>query len=211
MTMLNLDGVLVIFEGLTHRLRWDQQPGWLPALEVIERPRPECRVLGHIWPDRTAAATLRREIGHGQKTVVILDGQSPVIDLPRSMVPRIPVGAIDVSAGGGDRASLCVQPLTWLAPRDRARGESFAAGAEELFAEQHPPSSPHVEDDLIGTREPLRFVYYRRAMGIDTLRDVIARVFAAQHAAQHSAHVLPIDHGQDARPVPVPTPARKVA
>ena len=207
MTMLNLDGVLVIFEGLKHRLRWEQQPGWLPALEVIERPRPECRVLGHIWPNRTAAATLRREIGHGQKAVVILDGQSPVIDLPRTMVPRIPVGAVDVSGRTADRASLRVQPLSWLAPKDRARGEAFASGADELFDDQHPPSSPHVENHLIGTREPLRFVYYRRAMGIDTLRDVIARLFTAQH----SAHVLPIDHGQDARPVPVRTPARKVA
>ena len=207
MTMLNLDGVLVIFEGLRHRLRWEHQPDWLPALELIERPRPECRVLGHIWPDRTAATTLRREIGHGQRAVVVLDGQSPVIDLPRSMVPRIPVGAIEVSGCNGDRASLHVQPLTWLPSRDRARGESFAAGAEELFDDQHPPTSPHVEEDLIGTREPLRFVYYRRAMGLDTLRDVIARVFA-----QHSAHVLPIGHSDGGRPLTVPaSAARKVA
>ena len=207
MTMLNLDGVLVIFEGLKHRLRWEHHPGWLPALEVIERSRPECRVLGHIWPDRTAAATLRREIGHGQKAVVVLDGQSPVIDLPRTMVPRIPMGATDVSRCNGDRASLHVQPLSWLASRDRARGEAFACGAEELFDERDPFPSPQVEDDLIGTRESLRFVYHRRAMGIDTLRDVIARVFTAQH----SAHVLPIGHGDGARTMTVPTPARKVA
>ncbi|HYN71182.1 MAG TPA: hypothetical protein VES60_01680 [Nakamurella sp.] len=207
MTMLNLDGVLVIYEGLKHRLRWEHQPGWIPALELIERPRPESRVLGHIWPNRTAAAMIRREIGHGQKAVVVLDGQSPVIDLPRAVVPRIPMGAIDLTESDGARASLCVQPLTWLAPKDRARGEAFASGAEDLFDEPHPPSSPHVEDDLIGTREPLRFVYYRRALGIDTLRDVIARVFSAQHSAQ----VLPIGHGHGVRPLPVRTPARKVA
>ena len=207
MTMLNLDGVLVIYEGLKHRLRWEHQPGWIPALELSERPRPESRVLGHIWPNRTAAATIRREIGHGQKAVVVLDGQSPVIDLPRAMVPRIPVGAVDLTGSDGDRASLCVQPLTWLAPKDRARGEAFASGAEDLFDEQHPPSSPHVEDDLIGTREPLRFVYYQRAMGIDTLRETIARVFTAQRSAQ----VLPIGHGHGAWPMPVRTPARKVA
>ena len=205
MTMLNLDGVLVIYEGLKHRLRWEHQPGWIPALELSERPRSESRVLGHIWPNRTAAATIRREIGHGQKAVVVLDGQSPVIDLPRAMVPRIPMGAVDLTGSDGDRASLCVQPLTWLAPKDRARGEAFASGAEDLFDEQHPQSSPHVEDDLIGTREPLRFVYYRRAMGIDTLRDVIARVFTAQHTAQ----VVPIGHGL--RPLPARTPSRKVA
>ena len=205
MTMLNLDGVLVIFEGLKHRLRWEHHPGWLPAIEVIERPRPESRVLGHIWPDRTAAGSLRREIGHGQQAVVVLDGQSPVIDLPRTMVPRIPMGAVEVSGCNADRASLRVQPLAWLASRDRARGEAFASGVEELFDEQHPPSSPHVEDDLIGTREPLRFVYHRRAMGIDTLRDVIARVFTAQQ----SAHMLPIGHGHHA--LLVPTPSRRVA
>ena len=207
MTMLNLDGVLVIYEGLKHRLRWEHQPGWIPALELIERPRPESRVLGHIWPNRAVQTMIRREIGHGQKTVVVLDGQSPIIDLPRAMVPRIPTGAIELTGSNDDRASLCVQPLIWLAPKDRARGEAFATGAEDLFDEPHPPSSPQVEDDLIGTSEPLRFVYYRRPMGIDTLRDVIARVFTPQH----SAHVLPIGHGHAARPLPVRTPARKVA
>jgi len=205
MTMVKLDGVLVIYEGLKHRLRWEHQPGWIPALELIERPRPESRVLSHIWPTHTVQAKIRREIGHGQKAVVVLDGQPPWIELPRAMVPRIPEGAVDVTGSDGDRASLSVQPLTWLAPKDRARGEAFASVAGDLFDETHPPSSPHVEDELIGTREPLRFVYYRRAMGIDTLRDVIARVFTAQHSAQ----VVPIGHGL--RPLPARTPARKVA
>ena len=207
MTMLNLDGVLVIYEGLKHRLRWEHQPGWIPALELTERPTPEGRVLGHIWPSRAIQATIRREIGHGQKAVVVLDGQSPVIDLPRAMVPRIPVGATEVTGCDGERATLCVQPLSWLAPKDRARGVAFASGAANLLNEPQPPSSPHVEDDLIGSREPLRFVFYPRPMGIDTLRDVIARVFPAQH----SARVLPISHGHGVRPQPVRTPARKVA
>ena len=203
--MLNLDGVLVIFEGLKHRLRWEHQPGWIPALELIERPRPESRVLGHIWPNRAVKATIRRD-RHGQKAVVIHDDHSPDRSA-LNQVPRIPTGAIELTGSDDDRASLCVQPLTWLAPKDRARGEAFASGAEDLFDEQHSPSSPHVEDDLIGTREPLRFVYYRRPLGIDTLRDVIARVFTPQQSAQ----VLPIGHGYGVRPPPVRPPARKVA
>jgi hypothetical protein len=123
------------------------------------------------------------------------------------MVPRIPMGAVELTRSDADRASLCVQPLTWLTAKDRARGEAFAAGAEELFAESHLPAAPHVEDDLIGTREPLRFVYYRRSLGIDTLREVITRVFAARHSAQ----VLPIGHGHPARPLPARAPTRKVA
>ena len=207
MTMLNLDGVLVIYGGLKHRLRWEHQPGWIPALELIERPRPDGRVLGHIWPDRTVQTMIRREIGHGQKAVVVLDGQSPIIDLPRASVPRIPAGAVDLTGSDSERARLCVPPLAWLGPKDRARGEAFASAAADLFDEPHPPSSPHVEDDLIGTGESLRFVYYRRAMGIDTLRDVIGRVFIAQQ----SAHVVPIGHGHAARPLPVHTGAHKVA
>ena len=100
-----------------------------------------------------------------------------------------------------------LRPERRLPASPPVRLAAFASGAEDLFDEQHPPSSPHVEDDLIGTREPLRFVYYRRAMGIDTLRETIARVFTAQRSAQ----VLPIGHGHGARPMPVRTPARKVA
>jgi len=51
MTMLNLDGVLVIYEGPKHRLRSQHHPDWLPALELSERARPESRVLGNIWPN----------------------------------------------------------------------------------------------------------------------------------------------------------------
>ncbi len=181
--MLNLDGVLVIYEGLKHRLRWEQQPGWFAALELTERPRLESRVLGHIWPDHSVQTMIRRAIDHGQKAVVVLDGQSPIIDLPRASVPRIPTGAIDLTGSDDDRASLCIPPLTWLGPKDRARGEAFGSGAEGLFDGQNTPSAPCVEDDLIGTREPLRFVYDRRPLGIDTLRDVIARVFTPQHSA----------------------------
>jgi hypothetical protein len=74
---------------------------------------------------------------------------------------------------------LQIPPLTWLGLTQQARGLAFAGTAGKIAAstpqEIRPPIL--VEEHLIGSSVPLRFVYQQAPIAIDELREVIAHLF----------------------------------
>jgi hypothetical protein len=134
----------------------------------------------NIWPDSRGRRRIQREIEHGQRVIVVLDGKPPTITLPRADAHRVPEGAVRIEGLDPAVCSLSIPPLTWLRPPDRRRGEAFVIRSEMIASATTPdrqlPSL--VEDSLIGTPEPLRFVYQTGSLTIDALRSTISSLYA---------------------------------
>jgi hypothetical protein len=180
--ILNIDGAFVIYEGL-RRLRWSYPAGSILATPGQSRSPQLRRIVDQVWPDRSTQTHIRRQIEHGQKVVVIIDRSDPIVVVPADCLPRVPFGS--TVAEGPDNASvaLSIPPFTWLSAADRARGEVFSAHAQSTTARLAGPAQPQllVEGALVGTREPLRFVFESRSMTIDILRQVIHHLYTARN------------------------------
>ena len=152
--MINVNGVVIIDES-TRRLRWDHQVAKTPPPHMVEQ-----WIIRDLWPDKSTRARLRRQIEHGQPTLVLLDREAPVVVIPRENLPTVPIGAI-VTDQDDELVTLTVPLLNWLSPTGRDRGLAFATHARRIVAATARPLLPPllVEDDLIGTNEPLRFAY----------------------------------------------------
>lgn len=175
MTTFFIDGVHVIFEGLA-RLRWAAGP-W--RLHGAGAP---VAVLDHVWPRRDELAGLRRRIDHGQRTVVVVDDRTTVVTLPLARVPVVPFGAQDVAGAEPGERRLSIPRFGWLRDRERTRGESFLA----RIADQRLPTGRYgegaivIERALLGTAEPLRFVFAGREMSLGQLQLTIEHMFRPQ-------------------------------
>ena len=119
MTTLFVDGVHIAFEGVA-RLRWAAGP-WM-----LNETASHQAVLESVWPGRDLQVYLRRQIEHGQKTLVIVDDREPILRLPLQRAPRVPFGVVDV--GGDCRGERCllIPPFNWLRDRDRFGGNPFS-------------------------------------------------------------------------------------
>lgn len=178
MTMINLDGVRVVYEGV-HRIRWVHAPGWGKLQEGKHLSRLSCTVVGHVWPEMAIQATLRRQIEHGQRTVVVVDGRAPIVELHGDRLPSIPVGAELVEAVKEGHKAIFIPPFTWLSPGSRRRGEAFVSRVSTVEGRPAGQLRTHqfVEEELIGTGEPLRFVYSERALYVSELRQLIRKLY----------------------------------
>lgn len=181
--MISIDGILIIFEGI-HRLRWIPLHVWSPPLGSTVQPRSTGRVFGHIWPDHDNRRRIQRQIEHGQRVVVVFDEQPPIVTLPSEMVPRVPEGSIKSEGSDHGLCSLFIPPLNWLRSADRGRGEAFVGQAGMIASGNSRDSLPRllVEDSLVGTAEPLRFVYQTRTLTIDVLRNALSWLYAPERS-----------------------------
>ena len=177
MTLINVDGVSVIFEG-TARLRWGRGPGWLPALSSARSLLPD-PVVHSVWPDVESRAAIRLRIRLNGRTVIAFGSHDMQILLSRRRVSQIPAGAFDMCHPDTAKCLLGVAPLSWLNAGDRERGLDFYARVTGLAQQSLFPGEPPilVEDNLVGAREPLRFIYRPGGMGIGQLRQVIADIY----------------------------------
>ena len=179
--MFDIDGALVIHEG-TRRLRWAHLRAAAAPVAGGPHAPPVRRLVDWVWPDPTTQAQIRRQIEHGRRVVVVFDDTDPVVTVPAECVPTVPSGA--VAREGPDRGtvSLSIPPFTWLSPTDRARGEAFSANAQSntggIPHSARPPLL--VEGALVGTEEPLRFVFQTRSMTIDVIRQVVRHLYSAR-------------------------------
>src|SRR5664279_5168193 len=178
MTIINVDGVQVIFEGI-RRLRWEPQPAWAHPLASVGQTRPREWIVGSVWPNKSTQALVRRQIDHGQRTLVVFDGTLPIATVSRERAPKVPVGAVELDSPDDEKRTLFIPPLIWLSATDRARGEAFSARAKQFADEKltHASTPLFIEQDLIGTREPLRFVYRLGAISIGELSDTIKQMY----------------------------------
>jgi hypothetical protein len=176
--MISIDGILIIFEGI-HRLRWKPQHAWSPPMAPIVPERPTSRVIGHVWPDQDSRRRIQRQIEHGQRVVVVLDEKPPIITLPSENVPRVPAGSVLSEEPRHGVCSLLIPPLTWLRPPERGRGEAFVGQASMIASGTSRDSLPRllVEDSLVGTAKPLRFVFQTRPLAIDVLRNTMSWLY----------------------------------
>jgi hypothetical protein len=165
----------VVFEGLA-RLRWAAGPWRLHGAGA------GAAVLDHVWPRRGEQAHLRRQIDHGQRTVVVIDDGEPVVTLPLPRAPHIPFGAVDVGGAGVDARRLSIPRFSWLRDRDRTRGEGFLSRVadQQLPTGRHGEGAIVIERSLLGTAEPLRFVFAEREMSLGQLQLTIEHMFRPQ-------------------------------
>jgi hypothetical protein len=177
--MISIDEILIIFEGI-HRLRWIPQHAWSPPSASNLEPRPHGRTIGHIWPDNDNRRRIQRQIEHGQRVVVVFDEQPPIITLPIASVPKTPEGSVRTEDSEDGMCSLFIPPLTWLRPADRGRGEAFVGQAGMIASGTSRDALPRVlvEDSLVGTAQPLRFVYQTSPLTIDVLRTTTTWLYA---------------------------------
>ena len=91
-------------------------------------------------------------------------------------MPQVPVGAVELDGSDNERCLLSVPPLTWLPTVGRRRGEDFIARSGGLGVRTSEPRLL-VEDELLGTREPLRFAFQTAPITIDVLCGAIDRLF----------------------------------
>jgi hypothetical protein len=179
MTTINLDGVDVVFEG-AHRLRWSRVPAWADLHDDGDAQGPLGKLIGHVWPDRHRQPWMRRQIEHGRRTIIVLDGTAPLLSLPRGSVPAAPVGA-EILSEDDEYRSMTIALLNWLGVHHRTRGFAFLADAME---KAKGTSLPLIEDDLVGTLEPLRFVF-AGVLALGELRDLISRLYLSAAPATH--------------------------
>lgn len=176
MTVLNVDGALVIFEGI-HRLQWRQD--WHEQWPADGRCGSPERTLSSIWPDKDTGARIRRQIDQHLRVVVVLEDTTPVITLARRRVPSTPSGAIELAGSDSTTCLLSIPPFTWLAERHRRRGEEFVDNAAQHTSPSLGRAVPDllVEDSLIGTREPVRFIFGTAPLTFGVLRAAIDRLY----------------------------------
>jgi hypothetical protein len=172
MTTLFVDGVHIVFEGVA-RLRWAAGP-WM-----LNETASHQAVLESVWPGRDLQVYLRRQIEHGQKTLVIVDDREPILRLPLQRAPRVPFGVVDL---GGDRwgeRCLLIPRFNWLSDRDRLRGESFLDHfkSHRLRSGRRAECDVGIERGLVGTREPVRFVFVEQEMSLRQIQRTIENIF----------------------------------
>lgn len=183
MTTLHIDGVQVVFEGLA-RLRWAPGPWRLGAATAAAGGSAAgticpAAVLDHVWPRRDEIAHHRRRIDHGHRTVVVVDDREPVVTLPLERVPWLPFGAVDLGGAGAGARRLAVPRFSWLRERERARGERFLTGVATgpRVADRTGDCPVVIEGSLVGTPEPLRFVFATGELSLARLRLTIEQLF----------------------------------
>jgi len=153
--MLNIEGVFVIYDG-GHRLRVAHHPArpvfFDPAYrEVISES------VDHLWPSASTGTYLRRQIAHGQKVVVVVDAGDAAVPPTGPPVPL----------------------FDWLSPADRDRGFDFLSSAPGAFAPWPEGSACRVEESLIGSSEPLRFLVQLCPLGFSALQSALRRLYGA--------------------------------
>lgn len=178
MTMIWLDDVPVIFEGRP-RIRWDSaHAGHRMTHDHQEGAGP---VVGSLWPDNTTRTMLRRRLQQLGPTLVVFDIDAADVVLPAIRVPSIPDGATTRVRSDG-QLTMIVQPLNWLDPITRDRGLAFLEDVRTTAPSITGADDPFVEDDLVGSQEPLRFVGHRGPLGLDQLRRTMDHLFRSGRA-----------------------------
>lgn len=172
--MILVNGVLIIDEG-ARRLRWQVGPTRNSHPRMVEEWNAG-EVIG-----KTASDVIRRQIEHGQRTLVVLkqDDCDVVSPNPTALTGGQRPGRPTATDQEPFKARL--QPLSWLNPAHRSRGLAFAAECRRLTTKTARCFLPPllVEDELIGTGEPLRFVYRTGSIPIANhlFFDAIAGIF----------------------------------
>jgi hypothetical protein len=112
--------------------------------------------------------------------LVVLDGSAGQLVLEKARVPKVPIGVLDNGLVGPDLRSISVPAFNWLRSAERARGEAFQVRAQ-MKIQTGPDQQRQVivlEEPLLGSQEPVRFLYSRKPLEVDLLRGVIARLQA---------------------------------
>ena len=176
MTALFVDGVHVVFEGVA-RLHWAVGPWRLEGPNAFHRAETVVhqRVLDHVWPRREILAHVRRQIDHGRRTLVVVDGREPIVTLPRRRVPQVPFGAVDMGETVHGERRLLIPRFNWLRDRERMRGEAFLERSTHHRTGLR--ADVVIERDLVGTREPLRFMFWAEELSLERLQRTIYHVF----------------------------------
>jgi len=179
MTMIYIDKVPVIFEG-TPRLRWERVPRAGVPWTWPMGPDPVETVLGGVWPDNRDLVTIRRLALTRGRLVIVLDGSRESISVHRHRVPRVPDEVRVTENPDTGRLLLEVHHLSWLpVATDRVRGMAFRAEAMRATEQYSGSGSPPImlEDDLLKSTEPLRFLYRRGNINITDLRTNISCLY----------------------------------
>ena len=210
MTVLNVDGALVVFEGI-HRLQW-HNPDWFNESSTDGESVSDGRILSHIWPDRETGARIRRSIDQHQRVVVVLEERLPIITLARHRVRRIPDGAIELAGSDSTEYHLAIPPFTWLTEKHRRRGEEFTTNSGHIGTPPTGGALPDllVEDSLIGTHEPVRFIHALAPLSFGVLRAAIDRLYRIDVPATHEVTELGVAHPNPC-PVEIPAERRRAA
>ena len=198
MSTTTVDGVLIVREG-TGRLRW--------AHELEGSPAPlhglQWQVAG-LWPDEGARRHVRARIHRGEPVLIVLDAESPAVELPEEHVSSLPDGIV---VGQDDEAGMLtvqVPLLDWLDEEDRRRGLAFAARTRAAIEGtprfQRPP--------LVLESDPGMPVVFAYRTGAGNLSSALLR-----DAVRDLAHRVEPDGGltggDDAPPTPIsPGPRR---
>jgi hypothetical protein len=179
MSMICLDDVTVVFDG-TNRLRWRS----LPVATGADRCDAPLTLIG-VWPDPATAAAMRLRVRLGWPTLVVLNPDDRPVLLPHHRVaapadrPGLVELTVEAKPDGPDRQrQLEVIPMSWMSPRDRQRGKRFLDATHALRATFNRGMLPVIiEDDLLGSAEPLRFACVRGKLAIDQLERLIERIY----------------------------------
>lgn len=210
MTTMIVDEVLVVFEG-SRRLR--RRPagssGGTAADDVTLAP---------VWPEPGEAARLRLWIRLGWPTLVLLDPHARSLATPRPPTGRgagtLPSGVVELPPDPRDppgHRRMAVDDLSWMSRRDRLRGACFLAEARAAWPAVGRGVWPAlVEDELIGSDQPLRFACTPTDIGYDQLRHLIGRLYAAKPATGTTGPV-PALCPSPIRPVRQSAPLRRSA
>ncbi|WP_395728637.1 hypothetical protein [Nakamurella sp.] len=185
MTMIKVDDVAVVFEG-TRRLRWATPTG-------LSTTPPRCRdqrdqrdpIVLRLWPDVGAGSELRLWVRSCGRTLVVFEGFDRPVAVPGHRRLVLPAGVVEHTdrtpeVGRVHDRLLSVRPFTWLPAEHRSRGSDFLAQAGAIDSGVHPGLPGPVvvvEEDLIGTSCPVRFLFSRRPLGLGEFREVIARLY----------------------------------
>jgi len=128
MCLITVDGVPVIREG-AGRLRWAHElEGAPPPLHAAQWQ------VGDLWPSEDERRWIRRRLDRGEPGVVVLDTESPRVELPVEHVPCVPRGVLAEHDPEAGMVTLHVPALDWLRADERARGLAFAGHVRSLLA-----------------------------------------------------------------------------
>lgn len=176
--MLNIEGVFVIYDG-GHRVRLAHRPARPVLFDPLNRESIS-ETTDHLWPSPSTGTYLRRQIAHGQKVVVVVEADDvAVMPTGESSLLRSPAAAVSSRRHQERGPALTVPLFDWLSPGDRARGISFVAGTRHAPAPRSAGSRCLIEESLIGTGEPLRFLVQFSALGFGSLQSVIRQLYQA--------------------------------
>ncbi len=170
--MIFVNAIPIIFEG-NPRLVWARSSEALCAPGLSH-----AAVLARVWPDDRTRTLVRRRISMLGRTVVVFDGRAAAHCVHPSRVVPIPDGAI-VERIDDETCRVMADPLNWLPERHRQRGLAFRRSAAQVarLPRARDTEPILIEDELIGSREPLRFAFRFGPVGLVELRDAVDRMF----------------------------------